>query len=326
MGNKVGWIVAGALLAVVAVVFLLWVVFPQPSEPTPATRGVGALDLMAVNVPLKDVVGSEPAGEGNAADDYHKAVELYQAHADEIDKALEGDNLPGMMLVETLKEIHQLVAAGATKRSMQYTLVYEPRQMEVRFSWQPDPADALADVAEALGLLARQQASKGNHAQAEATLQSALVLGWHMAEARERPYMVLRGFDAQGQSLVRLLDVYKAWGPERADRQAVAERYLQSLRRVSERYEAKTRLFRSLPPNPGDIFNIIEHDGDRSCRVQGLLVLGIVKFAVSGRGDLRYAGKLMDRFAASRDPLEAGAAKAAKDLTREQYRALGTNY
>ena len=42
--------------------------------------------------------------------------------------------------------------------------------------------------------------------------------------------------------------------------------------------------------------------------------------------DLEYAIKLMDRFAAEGDPLEAAAATAAKELTEQQYRFLGSQY
>ena len=64
----------------------------------------------------------------------------------------------------------------------------------------------------------------------------------------------------------------------------------------------------------------------RRVRVQGLLVLGIVKFSAPQRGDVRVAKKLMDRYAASDDPLEAAAAKAARELTREDFRRIGTQY
>ena len=55
-------------------------------------------------------------------------------------------------------------------------------------------------------------------------------------------------------------------------------------------------------------------------------MLGIVRFRAESKDDLRHANKLLDRYAASGEALEAAAAKAAKDLTVEQYRTLGTTY
>ena len=325
MGNKVGWILAGALLVVVALILLFTVVIPRPASPTAATSKKGFLELKTVGIMPEEIIGWSPSGQGNAADHYHKAVEVYHASEEEIDRAVAAADLPGMVLSRKLEEIHGHVAAGARERRMRYTLLHAPKELKVGFGYEADPADSLVMVSHGLLLLVKKHASKRNLVEAEQVLQHGFMLGWHMMDERGRPYMVMRGMDIQDQFLLSLAELYKD-SPERKGRVGVLERYLIGLRDLAAFYESKAATVWNTRPNPGDIFNVIENDEDRAWRVQGLLALGIVKFSAQRSGDRRYARKLMEAYVEGddRDALEAAAALAAKNLTKTEFNTLGT--
>ena len=57
--------------------------------------------------------------------------------------------------------------------------------------------------------------------------------------------------------------------------------------------------------------------------MQAVLFLGRLRYEMGGsRRDMRYVRELIDYYAAGSDRFEAAAAKAARDLTEEQWKNL----
>ena len=248
MGNKLGWILAGGMLLAVALVILLTMFWSGHSPPTAATAAAGMLEIKTVQAPLRDVLGWEPSGPGNAGEDYDKAVGLYLQGRSEIDRAVQSRQL-GALAAQTLRQVNDLLAAGGAKRAMQYTLVYAPKEMRVCFvRGDDDPADLLAALAQGQLLLAGQELDKKNTQAAEKVLQNAFLLGWHMAEEHARPYMAVRGMDVQREALTELGQLYQDAGAERAERLAATQRYLRELRALSDWYDVKSRIVRTPRP------------------------------------------------------------------------------
>ena len=86
-GGKLGWILAGALVIVVAGLLIFVVSLPTPSKPTPATMKEGFMTLHVVDLSPAVVAGSEPDAPGNAGDDYAQAAEAYKQNIDLLKRA-----------------------------------------------------------------------------------------------------------------------------------------------------------------------------------------------------------------------------------------------
>ena len=76
----------------------------------------------------------------------------------------------------------------------------------------------------------------------------------------------------------------------------------------------------------GDIFEIANRSQERMWRVEAILKLGRMKFDVGGNrgrfGDQAGAKRYLKSRVSDPDPFIKTAAKAAKDLTIEQYRSM----
>jgi len=333
VGNKLGWIIGIGLVVVVALVITFTVIFPSPSRPTVDTTVRGTLEFKKIDASPVLVLGHEPAGPGNAGDDYAKAVKLYKTSPEEFDEALRSRvevamgewPLTGQVL-SAFEQMDRLVAAGAKKKDMEYTFVHTPKTFDVSLSY--GPADDLQKLGGALETLALHYYSKKKYAEARKVLEHLFTLGWHMTNERVRVDMVSRGLSVQGTAIETLLSVYKVWDSGGNDphtaQTADLEKYNRARRAMRRTYDRKVKVVWNTKPKPGDVFNIIENDKDRAFRVQGLLALGIVKFTARTRGDERRAGDLIKDYSESSDPYEAAAAKAAGAMTRIEFNQLGT--
>jgi len=323
MGSKLGWIVAGVLVVGLVAVIVLKVVIPSPSRATSATRKGGFMDFKQVSIPVGDIVGAEPSGSGNAADDYVRALAIARQREQEIAKVDAGDGSAAGMAA--LRKIAGLVAAGASKTNLEYTFTHTPKTFDVGYRYQP--AIDLQMVSGAMFILARTLHESKKYAEAEKVLFDLFVMGWHLVKERANVYVVRTGFGIQMAALGGLQSVYREWGPEHGDKRAKVAATIGEINTIQHEYDEKQRICWSIDPEPGDVFHIIEKDQDRAWRVQALLSLGILKYrAEDRRGDMRKLGKLLDRFSSSSDPFEAAAAKAVKSLTREEFRGLGRKF
>ena len=78
------------------------------------------------------------------------------------------------------------------------------------------------------------------------------------------------------------------------------------------------------PPHPGDVFNVVENDKDRTWRVEALLVCGVIRLAAREEGDIQAANKLVEKSCSSPDEFERAAAEAAKKMTRQDLESVAT--
>lgn len=323
MGSKLGWIVAGVLVAVLAVIIIMYAVMPSPSRATPATRKAGFMDLKQVSIPVGDIVGAAPSGAGNAADDYIRALAVVRQREQEIASVDAGGSSAAGMTA--LRKVASLVAAGADKANLEYTFTHTPKTFDVGYRY--GPAVDLQTISGAMFILGRKLYESKKYAEAEKVLFDLFVMGWHVAKERANVYVVRTGFGIQMTALGGLQSVYRDWGPEYSDKRARVAAYINEIITLEREYDEKQRICWSTDPNPGDVFHLIEKDQDRAWRVQALLSLGILKYRHENRrGDMRELEELLDRFSNSSDPFEAAAAKAAKNLTREEFRRLGTKF
>lgn len=328
MGNKAGWIVAGVLVlgvgAIVAYMIIGSMFDDAPSPPTSATTGFGALDFKDTTVPPTQVLGSLPSGAGNAADDYAQAARVYRSNRELckgiIDKMptryKEAPKLADVDLA-VLKQIDQFVAAGAAKAKMDFVFTHTPREFTV--GWYYRPGCELMNVGKCLEALAGDYASRKEYAQAEQVLKHMITLGWHMVQERAVACVTWLGQDMQLLALSRLAnDVYLPWRGRDDKQIAVVREYAIALDTFGAALTTKLKILQVAKPAPGDVFNIIAHDKDRAWRIQGILTLGVLKYVSVQDNDRKHSEKLIEKYCASQDPLEAAAAKAANAFERSR--------
>lgn len=314
MGSKTGWIIAGVIVAFIAALAVKFLVFPAPTPPTSATRKEGRLKLIAPDMAIKDVIGTEPSGPGNAADVYHKAIEYARSNQSvwaEIEAAESA--LPENLAAHAEKLLSTLAPAADIKE-MTYTFNYTPKEFVV--SPAPKADDDLRELAVALESLCAHYLKSGNTEKAIDAGEAYMIFGWHVSGERVRVQLTILGFDMQGSATTALQQAYNAAGKSQAVQ--AAQTYNRQVSLARSLTTAKQRDIFKLKPPPGDVFNIIENDEDHAWRVEGLLLLGMVKFSSTDRGDQRYIENYFEEYKASDDPYFRAAATVAEDCTLEQ--------
>jgi hypothetical protein len=341
VGNKTGWILATVLVVVVVVVLYL-VLFDPPASPPRDTIEPGFLDLKQVDVPLTEVIGIEPTGAGNAADDYQRAIQIEMANHEDINhlgdierlEALTGDSNPwDDPVLKLCKEIHGHVAEGAKKQKMEFVFVFTPKKLPIMYHQRA--ADQLYRVSVATHLLYLIHVDRKEYAQAERILKDLMILGVHIFRERALPHLGMDGLEMQRVAAMRLQELYATWDGAPKHRIEPLKRYENSLSLISSNYRQKKKiLWDNIPANDpatheplisaGDVFNIIENDQDRAWRVQALLTLGPLKFRAMGRGDQKKIRDLIVEYKQKKDPIISEAAKAAGEFTNEDFHGLGS--
>lgn len=338
MGSKLGWIIAGGVLVAVIVAVLVLIVSPSISGPV-ATARPGVLDMEVVEVSLRDVLGeAKPAQEGNAADDYVKAAELYRANKDQLAmlrgrlRKLADAKQPEDAALTTLQLICSHVVSGARRKKMQYVLVHEPKTLRVGYSYPV--ADEMYEVANQIRLLAHFHMLREEFEPAEKALQAQFMLGWHLLDERALPATVMAGLEILDSAAKALRRVYRTLIEQARDQaDPKLAQYANRVKLLGEldmgltstrhAFTEKKKIVWNVNPEPGDIFNVAQNDHDRAWQVQAILALGLVKFTADREADVRHTKQLLATFCQDSDPLKAAAAKAAQDLTEADFNQIG---
>jgi len=335
MGSRLAWIIAGVIGVVLAGIIIKIAIFPSPTPPTCATTAVGMLDLQTPSKPLTLILPANPNGDGDAGDDYHKAIEAYKANREGIEKVLEhyeqvlqdkyrltDDD------VALLKKVADPIRAGSAKRQMTYYFRLTPKKIEIPY-W-PKVVDDFQEISYVPKMLFAHYFSLGRetYPQAEKFLLDILILGQHMIDERARLDIIRAGIGLEKEACGALLTLYQKW--QRPDRVEAVKEYLDGLETISSVYsDLYKTIWRFDPemhgPHPGDIFNLVVNHADRAVRVEAILALGVVKLTCSSRGDRRMVRKLIREKLQSEDPIERAAAKCAQSLDREGLNRLASS-
>lgn len=342
MGNKVGWIISGLLVAVGSVIFVIFMWFPSPSDPTMETKAKGRLDMHKLSIPVT-TIAPEPTGSGNAGEDYAKALEIWNSGKISFsekknkfsNEPIDGDIGEYTKQVWTgkkhvsdddlaqLNKINEHLAAGAGKKEMKFTLVCTPNK-ELVVNPKYKPASDLRRVGLAMGVLAGDLRDKQKFDEAKKILQNAFLMGRHMTDERVHPWMTIAGLQVQVEAIGQMSELYRAQGDKVFNENLnTLNDYLTAITSLGTDCDTKMNILRKMNVAPGDVFNIIMNDQDPSWRVQAVLMLGNLKFKAdtNTRGDIRYIRKLLDE-ATSGDVLDDGAAQIAPEMKESVLAAL----
>jgi hypothetical protein len=171
MGSKLGWILAAVLVASI-LTYAAWQLLPglegyfSATRPTRATTARGMLSLLGPAEPLSLALGKDLSGEGDAGDDYDRALKAYRdnrsaireicRHAPEVAQGqyrLIDDDL---ML---LKQVAEPITAGAAKRKMTYVFRKTPKVIKIPYF--AAEAEAFQDLCDVPRMLAVHYESTG---------------------------------------------------------------------------------------------------------------------------------------------------------------------
>ncbi len=357
MSSKMGWIVAGIIVVLVGGVIFWVIVHPSTSDPTEDTTGPGQLDIHDIEIPITTIVPAEPTGGGNAGEDYQKAVEivkpLYEKAIEDnpefphtiLDQAAaeigtwmkpkegKAENKPvNPEALGLMEKIAGFVAQGAAKKEMKYP--FDLDKMEVSYKFPEAKyfqlvSQALSDYAHYHNLVLNKPE------EAQKIIFTRFIMGWHMAHDRVLPYFVSSGIDIQSHSCYWLADLYANWEGH-GGLVEKAQAYVSAAGEVSSFFNSKRKFMfdkfarANEPPNPGDLFNVVENDKDPSWRIQGILALGMLKYSPGlinsehFNGDSKCRRRLLDEKLKDGTAEEKAAAKAADRYTQEDYDRAGT--
>lgn len=320
MSNKIGWILAGVL--VLALIIFVGYKMMSPSLLAPTSESsADMLEFHPLNVSPTLFLDPGPIGAGNAGEDYAKAIALYKANApairealDKIDYLHDRSYVPRASTMTVLRQMLDLVSAAGTKKDMKFTLVHTPKEFVVKGTYRS--ADDLSRVWRALCFLAAFEFYANNYPAMEKVLQAEFTLGYHMMSERARARAMWDGSVIQQTALNDLEKLYTNWEPQKHVKQIEGIRtYNRELDSFRVFIERKYSAIWKNPPEPGDLYRIVELDKDRAFRVDALLCLGVARFThTKFSPDQKKIAALLEQFEKSSDPLEAAAATAARKL------------
>ena len=334
MGKWLPWVLAGIAGAFVLTMVVKFGFFPSPTRAS-LTGREGMLRFQRLEESLAVVIGSEPAGAGDAGGDYKLAMDVYRENMQAIDEmithAREGDVAGGEYRytpdqLALLSKVAAHVADAAAKKKMSFYFRLSPK--EIKRPYYAVEADRFHDLYDILDVLAMHHAlvaGEQAYPKAEKCLFHALVMGRHMVDERARLDIVERGLFIQESTCKTLISLYRLW--KQPARSAKVKIYRGGLLEITSKYTDLRGALWGIEspwrcPHPGDVINLAGNHRDRAVRVEAIIVLGIVKHGQIGRGDQRIVRKLINQYLKSKDEVEAAAAKAAHEMTQEDLRMM----
>ncbi len=335
MGNKLGWVIAGIFGGFVVIVLVKVILLPSASSPTSATLGPGKLTLQKPEKPLTSIIPAEPSGEGDAGDDYQKAIEIFDENAGVLSKIFQ--HHPDILEdkyrltadeIKLLKRLADPIADGAARKKMTYYFRLTPKKIEIPY-WA-DEAERFVDIAQVPLMLFAYHFARGEqeYTLAEKYLFDLMVMGHHLIAERARLDLVQIGVELQKDACDQLDQLYVRW--KKPDRARAVRAYCTGLLMMDSTYDSlslviwrlKQHKSGAMGPNPGDIFNLVENHADRAVRVEAILGLGVVKLTCTKRGDHKKVRALIDEKLTGGDPIEKAAAECANALDKDGFNRL----
>ena len=339
MGNKTGWIVSGIVLGAVLLFLIFFVFMPTPDAPY-NTNEVGFMELKEPATPLTAILPTVPSEEGNAAEDYVKAITFYKQHAGDVeatadvkpyDAAVASKDPWSNPNFKACRDLADMVAKGSYKKEFKYIFVMTPQKLEPYF--QVDEAEDFYRMTKGPFQCFQVHRDRKEYPQAEKRIQDIFLVGWHLFHERARADMSIHGLDIMIQSLDAMIDLYELWPEAPKNRLSSMHTYRRELSEIRENFQKKRNLLWDTLPYfsasndqfyPGDVFNMVENEQDHAWKVQAILCLGPMKYrCVNSRGNIKRTNDLIAKYLNSNDPMLKAAAECSRDLTKAKYENLG---
>lgn len=320
-GNKLGWILAGGMVILMIVaVASAYVVSSKLTEPTAFSQDEA--NFAAIELPrnARTLLPPQPR-DADAGEVYWRAVADYQKNVNDYDRLGTTFNAERALAMEGVQAVIEAADCGKA------TLFDGRIEAAVGYGTRPG-VNALHKVGAVVARLGIHYAQAKQFDEARKHLQASYALGYHLYDQRMSRMQLSAGLGLMAQSATVLKQVEKAAGDA-----AAAKRYEDFVSDYQQYYrdriEPMERVLTSVDPkvlskHVGDVFQIAERSQERVWRVEGVLKLGMFKYFTNTAGDRRAAISAVKAMLNDPDPAIVAAAVAARELTIEQYRTIGS--
>lgn len=318
-GNKIGWI-----LSMIIAGLMGWGIFTLGAAPAIAKPSGKFKNLATpIHLPMSpdEALPGLMTEDRDAGDQYRQAIQLYLEDRRAYDKDKQYDRR------DKLPAIKLLVEAASARKASIFSATPETL-VNYRYPW-PE-----LDVLMKLGMISNSIAftaqARGDEATTKTYAGATFALGAKLYEER-----LTHGELDAGQKLMQTAgDTFKALAKRIGD--IAAELHWQKFGEQTAAYYKQNiqalyqNLARDSGADAGDTFALAMQNPDRMWRVESILKIGRFKFNASRYGDQVGAKRMLENpekykyadWSKDKDPAIRAAAKAAKELTIEQFRMI----
>jgi hypothetical protein len=318
-GNKIGW-----MLSVIIAGLMGWGIFVLGSAPVIA-KPSGKFKNIAtpINLPMSpsEALPGVMTEDRDAGDDYRQAIQLYLEDPRAYDKGKQYDRR------DKLPAIDLLVSAAKAKKASIFSAKPETL-VNYRYPW-PE-LDALMKLGLISNSIAFTAQARGDEATTKTYASATFALGAKLYDER-----LTHGELDAGQKLMQTAgDTFKALAKRTGDT-ATELRWQKFGEQTGTYYKQNIQalyqnIARDSATDAGDTFALAMQNPDRMWRVESILKIGRYKFNASRYGDQVGAKRMLENpekykytdWSKDPDPAVRAAAKAAKELTIEQFRMI----
>ena len=320
-GNRLGWILAGALVVVMIIaIAAAYVVTGKRTEPTAFSQDPANLAVLELPRDPRQLLPTQRR-DADAGAVYWRAVEDYQKNITEYERLTEAFDAKRAVALDGVKAV--LEAADYRKASL-----FDGRiEAAVGYGSRPG-VNALHRVGAVVARLGTDYAQKRQFDEARKYLLASYALGFHLYDQRMSRLQLTAGLGLMAQSATVLKQIENADGKTDAGKRY--DEFVSSYQKYyTEHVEPMERVLTSVDPkvlanHVGDVFVIVDKSQERVWRVEGVLKLGMYKYYTNTAGDRRAAVRTVKSLLKDPDPAVAAAALAARELTIAQYRTIGS--
>ena len=320
-GNRLGWIISAAIVMLIAGAFV-WASFeagrttPQ-SEFSTKTENFDALEFPGDPAHLLAIPDMT---NGDGGELYWEAIKIVRGNPD----LYEGAKADPQRVTE-YTALRPIIEAA---RHATADIFRSRPDAVVKFGKRP-----ALDAIEKAGILCRdigiQYARQSNFEEAQRYLTASYVLGLRLFQDRQCHRELDIGMGLMGTSVSNLAAIAGAQKNEALQKKLGD--FITGYRAFDqERVKRLERVITSIDPkvsrqHVGDVFKLAQESREKVWKLESVLRLGMYRFNSPLAGDRRAANRMIREFAKSEDPAIRSAAMAARDLTVEDFRRLGTD-
>lgn len=321
-GNRLGWIFAGAELAVVGLVAFLFTVKAGALTPPTSDYQPGSVALAAIALPTEpEAVLTAMSGSCDAADLYRQAIEAYRRSPAVYNQAAQNASSADPAKLPALDFLLKATPC------LRMTLFSSNPAGVINYESERPQIEALRVLGEACAnagvLVATRDRKSGMR-----YMEAAFSLGAKMYHERAVYQEFFDGMGLMGKAGTALSRLYEKNGDTSMAKQLKA--FDESrMEYYNKRIAPTWRIISSIDDkviarHAGDVFALAHNSQDRMWRVEATLKLGRYRFNAGRSGDQRGAMREVRKMAEdpAEDPAVKAAAAAARDMTLEQYHML----
>jgi hypothetical protein len=315
--QRIGYLISGLILLVVAAIVALafWPV--GIGESTPATSADKLLEIpRAIDL---GPFGPLPTG-GDATTPYDAAFTALIGTKDYRDFGSIADTI--QQLSEPEKDtkdapiIKQLI--DATHSALSPDTVFHSLPVDVKNDLPTE--SFLAAAGSLLTKAGASTAADGKLPDAETDEIAGLLMGDQLWTYGQFVMYRSAGLATMADAATNLHSLYADRMHDDA-KAAAAQKIMDAVAKISGPWSEKEKIIRDYNPAPGDLANLAQHDADRSWRIEGTIWLGYARWRAAGKQRDAIV-HLLQTLANSPDAAIAQAAQQGLDLTEVDFRTI----